>query len=113
MNFLSDFLPIAAGVWPSPKRTLVHDNPYCVVVASEGMILVKKHFWCHVPWRATRISSVIAPAETSNAEVRHFYVARLCKYKVLRLDIAMDNVAPVNVLKCLDQASNPEPSYIL
>ena len=107
-NLISNVFSRAALVGPLTHHALVGDDTDSKIVCSQPVVLSTHDLGGHVSWRATCLTCVIGGQNPSNTEIGQAQIALIVKYKILWLDISMNNKLGMNSIKCVNKACNEE-----
>lgn len=103
-----DLLSGLADVRPSAEHALVGHHSDSEVVDCGCVVLPAHDFRSHVPWCPRGILGVLSSPNSRNSEISDADVAVIVDDKILWLDISMDDLLLVAVLKPCYQTSNEE-----
>lgn len=95
----SDLLSVPAVVRSPAEHELVSHHSQREVVGRESVVLVADDLGCHVPWSPTRILMVVISHDPRHSQIRYAQVPLRVQHEVLGFEIAVDDLALVQILQ--------------
>ena len=109
-NVVSNFLSRLPNIGSPSVHALISHHAHSKVVYCSGVILSTHYLWGHVPRCSRSVLCVLWPPNSSNTEVSDSNVSIVINDQVFRLDISVNDLLIVAILKAGDQAGN-EKTY--
>lgn len=112
---IPDLFSTLSLVWSSAEHALPGDDTHCKIVCSNAVIVFAHNFGSHVAWGSTSFIRIVGVWDpfSGYSKICQFQISIFVKYKILGLNISMDDVMTVDRLKSVDEASAEELSLFL
>lgn len=98
-HVLSDLISSSSVIRSFSSHEFISDDSECKEIRDKAVILAADDLRRHVPWSATGIRGIIDSECSCNTQISNSNITPWIKNQVLRLDVTMNDVATMHMLK--------------